>query len=67
MAGGRWKEDAGRVADDCLRQLRATRFRQKLKGLSQEIRRAETEHDLERMKDLMDRKNQLIKEMTTLH
>lgn len=67
MAGSRWKEDSGRVADDCLRQLRAARFRGQLKGLSQEIRQAETEHDSERMKDLMDRKNQLIKEMNTLH
>lgn len=67
MAGSRWKDEADRVADDCLRQLRAARFREKLKGLSQEIRKAETEHDLEKMKDLMDRKNQLIKEMNTLH
>ncbi|HSA58063.1 MAG TPA: DNA primase [bacterium] len=67
MAGGRWKEDAGRVAADCLRQLRAARLRGRLKGLSQEIQVAETAQDLERVKELMDQKNRLMKEMSGTH
>jgi DNA primase len=67
MAGSRWKEDGGRVAADCLRQLRTARMRDRLKSLSQEIRQAEVEHDLGRMQELIDQKNQLIKQMTNLH
>lgn len=67
MAGGRWEEDADRVAADCLRQLRATKLRGRLKGLSQEIREAETVHDMDRVKELMDQKNRLMKEMAGTH
>jgi hypothetical protein len=67
MAGGRWKDDAGRVATDCLRQLRAAKLRGRLKGLSEQIREAETAHDLEKVKDLMDQKNRLMKEMSGTH
>jgi DNA primase len=67
MAGSRWKDDAGRVAADCLRQLRAAKMRERLKGLSREIREAETVHDLERVKELMDQKNRLMKEMSGTH
>jgi DNA primase len=67
MAGGRWKDDAGRVATDCLRQLRAAKLRGRLKGLSEQIREAETAHDLEKVKDLMDQKNRLMKDMSGTH
>lgn len=56
-----------KAAFDCIRQLRTIRMRVRLKDLSHEIRRAETEHDTEKMKDLLDKKNKLIKEMTSLH
>ncbi|HEX5038430.1 MAG TPA: DNA primase [bacterium] len=67
MAGNRWKDEGGRVAEDCLRQLRTARMRDKLKTLSKEIRQAENGHDAGRMKELIDQKNQLIKQMTNLH
>jgi DNA primase len=66
MAGGRWKEDGGRVAADCLRQLRTARMRDQLKTLSKEIRQAENARDAGLMKELIDQKNQLIKQMTHL-
>jgi DNA primase len=67
MGGGRWKEDMGRVAADCLRQLRASRMRDRLKNLSREIRQAENGQDAGRMQELIDQKNQLIKQMGHLH
>ncbi len=67
MTGTRWREEGTKVASDCLRQLRVMRIKGRLKNLSDEIRRAETEHDLSRTKELMDQKNRLIKEITTLH
>ena len=66
MAGSRWKEEGVRVATDCLRQLRTARMRERLKTLSREIRQAENAHDAGRMKELIDQKNQLIKQMTHL-
>lgn len=52
---------------DCIRRVRTVRIREKLKNLSREIRQAEGSGDPARLKDLLDEKNQLIKEMQHLH
>lgn len=67
ISGGRWKEEGEKAAADCLHQLRINRIRGRLKDLSREIREAETEHDFARMKELLDQKNRMIKEMTRVH
>ena len=79
VSGNGWKEgprdaeaggggEAGKkAAFDCVRQVRTTRLKERLRGLSREIRKAELECDSGRMQDLLGQKNRLIKEMTTLH
>lgn len=67
MSSSRWEDEGSRVAADCLRQLRASRMKGLLKELSDEIRQAESEGDLRRMRELLNQKNRLIKEMTSLH
>ncbi len=67
MRGIRWQEGGDRAAADCLRQLRVRDVRVRLQCLTTEIRRAEMEHNLGRIQELMDQKNELIKAMTSVH
>ncbi len=67
FAGGRWSAEGGRVAEDCMKQLRTSRLRGRLQDLSQEIRRAQESRDVLKVKDLIDEKNRLIKQMSALH
>ncbi len=67
MAGGRWKDEGEKVAEDCLRKLRMTRFQDRLKQLSLEIRQAETEHDDDRLDELKKQKRILTNEIRSLH
>jgi len=67
FAPGRWRVEPGKVAADCIRQFRASRFKGKLKDLSQEIQQAEVDHNISKRGELLDEKNRLIKEMTRLH
>lgn len=67
MGSGKWEGEGSRVAADCLRQLRMSRIKGMLQSLSQEIRRAETENDLDRIAELLNEKNRLMKEMMNFH
>jgi hypothetical protein len=44
-----------------------TKIKDRLKDLSSEIRRAETEQDGMRMRDLLDQKGKLLRDMGSLH
>ncbi len=67
FSGSRWKEEGRQVALDCVRQIRTSRAKGRLKDLSAEIRQAERDHNTARMKELLQQKNDLMKQMFRLH
>lgn len=67
LGATRWEESDAGVALECVKRFRIGRYQGILKMISREIRDAERDQDLNRVEELLKRKNTILKEMTTVH